>query len=91
LFLYGPASLPLAVSDGSESVSVSMLFDTSQLNASAMLVPLNSQLTIDVNSLSSLQGGTDFLFITLSAATCQDTQLLTHSLFSQSWLYVYSM
>ena len=88
MFLYGPASLPLAVSDGSESVSVSTLFDTSQLNASAMLVPLNSQLRVDVNSLSSLQGGMDLLFIALNATTCQDTQLLTHSLFSQSSLYI---
>ena len=50
MFLYGPAGLPLAVSDGSESVSVSTLIDSSQFNASAVLVPHNvSQLTVDIS------------------------------------------
>ena len=68
MFLHGPAGLPLAVSDGSECGSVSTLFDSSQLDASGVLVPLNSLLTVDVNSLTSLQGEMEFLFIALSSA-----------------------
>ena len=55
MYLYGPAGLPLAVSDGGDVAST--LVDVSQFNVGALLVPVNKHLSaIDVTSVTPVPG-----------------------------------